>query len=142
MRIGAELCRIRGRLEDGPLTRKPVSGLRGRQGQCRAQAADRRRTKRQLAAIEAGELEHDRQAETGTRFGFIKPAATMGDDLLALGRGQPGPGLSGEMKLWSSRGKGRDCGLKSRPGQLLKEPPMSPVDRQKESVGQVVKVQW
>src|SRR5436305_14811361 len=53
------------------------------------QAAERRGAELELAAIERGELDHDREAEPGTRLGLVQPPAAAGD-LLALRGRKPG----------------------------------------------------
>src|SRR4029077_17136994 len=59
--------------------------LRRRQHQLGAQASDRRGRQRKIAAVERGELEHDREAEARARLGLVETLAA-GCDLLAMRR--------------------------------------------------------
>src|ERR1700761_7094787 len=55
-----------------------LSPLRRRQQQFGPQSPDRRPAQGKTAAIETGEIDHNRQAEAGTRLGLVKPLAPAG----------------------------------------------------------------
>src|SRR5580693_8349363 len=57
-----------------------------RQRQLGAQAPDRRRAQREHAAVEAGQLDHDRQTEAGAGLGLVKPGAAQRHLLALAGR--------------------------------------------------------
>src|SRR5262249_57703810 len=75
---------------------------RPRQHDLGAQPADRRGAERQPAAVEAGELHHDRETETRARLGLVEAAAAAGGPLAPLrgpspprGRGPEAHGAAG-----------------------------------------------
>ena len=103
-RIGAKLC------PDIPFSKPDKRWMSAtscpRQHQFGAQAPDRRSAQREAAAIEAGELDHDRQPKPGAGLGLVEPPAAPATCSRCCGD-RPGPSSSTTMRtmrrsLWTS----------------------------------------